>query len=58
VSRPIDGFFDALASSLGDQAAGIVLSGTGSDGVLGLKAIKAAGGRTLARGTHGGAPSA
>ena len=56
VSRPIDGFFDALASSLGEQSVGIILSGTGSDGALGLKAIKACGGLTLAQGSDGSAP--
>jgi two-component system CheB/CheR fusion protein len=38
--RPIDAFFDSLGSALHDRAVGIVLSGTGSDGALGLKAIK------------------
>lgn len=56
VSRPIDAFFDALASSLGEQSAGIILSGTGSDGALGLKAIKACGGLTLAQGSDGSGP--
>ena len=56
IYRPIDGFFDALASSLGEQAVGIVLSGTGSDGALGLKAIKEAGGLTIVQGTDGSAP--
>ncbi len=54
--RPIDGFFDSLASSLRERAVGIVLSGTGSDGALGLKAIKECGGLTLAQGTDGSAP--
>ena len=35
---------------------GIVLSGTGHDGSLGLKAIKARGGLTLAQGSNGTAP--
>ena len=35
---------------------GIVLSGTGSDGALGLKAIKECGGLTIAQGTNGTAP--
>ena len=48
--RPIDGLFDGLAATYGEQAIGIVLSGTGSDGALGLKAIKTAGGFTLAQG--------
>ena len=48
---PIDAFFDSVASSLGEEAVGVVLSGTGHDGSLGLKAIKARGGLTLAQGT-------
>lgn len=54
--RPIDGFFDSLASSLRENAVGIVLSGTGSDGALGLKAIKACGGLTLVQGSDGSRP--
>ena len=47
--RPIDGFFDTLASGLRGDAVGIVLSGTGSDGALGVKAIRAFGGLTIAQ---------
>ena len=54
--RPIDGFFDSLADALRENAIGIVLSGTGSDGALGLKAIKEYGGLTLAQGNNGAAP--
>lgn len=54
--RPIDAFFDALGASLGDQSIGIVLSGTGSDGALGLKAIKECGGLTIAQGSDGTFP--
>jgi two-component system, chemotaxis family, CheB/CheR fusion protein len=54
--RPIDSLFDALASELHEQAVGIVLSGTGSDGALGLKAIKAYGGLTIAQGVDGSSP--
>jgi two-component system, chemotaxis family, CheB/CheR fusion protein len=54
--RPIDAFFDSLGSSLGDQAVGIVLSGTGSDGALGLKSIKECGGLTIAQGINGATP--
>ena len=52
----IDQFFDSLAADLGPDAVGIVLSGTGHDGALGLKAIKARGGMTLAQGNDGSAP--
>ncbi len=54
--RPIDGFFDSLGSELRERAVGIVLSGTGSDGALGLKAIKECGGLTLAQGSDGTTP--
>ncbi len=53
---PISVFFDSLAQALNEDAIGVVLSGTGSDGALGLKAIKARGGLTLAQGTDGSAP--
>jgi two-component system CheB/CheR fusion protein len=46
---PIDHFFTALANDRGDQAIGIVLSGTASDGTQGCIAIKVAGGITLRR---------
>ena len=41
---PIDFFFRSLAQDQGAGAVGVVLSGTGSDGTFGLKAIKEAGG--------------
>ena len=40
---PIDTFFRALAEDRGERAAGIVLSGTGTDGTLGLKDMKGKG---------------
>jgi two-component system CheB/CheR fusion protein len=46
---PIDAFFRSLADDCGERAVGIVLSGTGSDGTLGVRAIKAAGGMTMAQ---------
>lgn len=46
---PIDFFFISLASQLGDRGRGVVLSGMGSDGTVGLRAIQAAGGRTFAQ---------
>jgi len=55
-AAPIDEFFDSIAADLGEDAIGIVLSGTGHDGALGLKAIKAQGGLTLAQGSDGTAP--
>jgi two-component system CheB/CheR fusion protein len=56
VFRPIDAFFDSLGSALRERSVGIVLSGTGNDGALGLKAIKECGGLTIAQGTNGTAP--
>ncbi|MGB6285158.1 MAG: chemotaxis protein CheB [Xanthobacteraceae bacterium] len=47
--RPIDTFFSSLAEEHGENAICIVLSGTGSDGTLGLKAIKEHGGLTFAQ---------
>lgn len=44
---PIDFFFRSLADDRGSSAIGIILSGTGTDGTFGLKAIKAAGGLTF-----------
>ncbi len=45
---PIDSFFRSLAQ-VGDRAVCIVFSGTGSDGTLGLRAIKAEGGMVMAQ---------
>ncbi|MBX2878819.1 MAG: PAS domain-containing protein [Granulosicoccus sp.] len=44
---PIDHFFRSLAKDAKHRAAGIILSGTGSDGSRGIKAIKEAGGLIL-----------
>ena len=46
---PIDVLFCSLAGDQGDRAIGVVLSGMGSDGTLGLQAIKTQGGLTLAQ---------
>jgi two-component system CheB/CheR fusion protein len=46
---PIDDFFRSLAADQGERAACVVLSGTGSDGTLGLKTLKEAGGLTAAQ---------
>src|SRR5262245_43907986 len=45
----IDRSFERLAEVFGSRLVGIVLSGTLSDGALGLQAIKAAGGVTFAQ---------
>ncbi|PAP76944.1 PAS domain-containing protein [Rubrivirga marina] len=45
----IDHFFRSLAEDMGERAVCIVLSGTGSDGALGLKAVKERAGLTMAQ---------
>lgn len=45
----IDHFFRELAAALGRRAVGIVLSGNGNDGALGLKAIRSADGLAIAQ---------
>ena len=46
---PVDTFFRSLAESHGKKSVGIVLSGNGSDGCLGLQEIWAKGGVTFAQ---------
>ena len=43
----VDMFFESLARECGTRCMGIVLSGTGSDGTRGVKAIKAMGGSII-----------
>ncbi|PZM16448.1 chemotaxis protein CheB [Rhizobium tubonense] len=47
--RPIDTFFISLAKDQNDNAVSIVLSGVGSDGSIGLAAVKESGGLTIAQ---------
>src|SRR5262245_34582828 len=54
--KPIDVFLSSLANDRGELAIGILLSGSGSDGALGMKAIKERGGFTLAQGHDGSRP--
>lgn len=54
--NPIDIFFAALAEDQNVRAIGVVLSGSGTDGTLGIKAIKEGGGLTLAQGTGRSSP--
>ncbi len=49
--RPIDSFFRSLALDQGEKAIGIILSGTGTDGTLGIKAIKAEAGLAMVQDT-------
>ncbi|MFA5019334.1 MAG: CheR family methyltransferase, partial [Methylobacter sp.] len=46
---PIDLFLRSLAEDRAEKSIGIILSGTGTDGTLGLRAILGAGGVTLAQ---------
>jgi two-component system CheB/CheR fusion protein len=46
---PVDEFFHALAEEEGNRAIAVILSGNGSDGTQGCRAIKAAGGITFAQ---------
>jgi two-component system CheB/CheR fusion protein len=46
--RPsIDRFLDSIAQAWGEHGVGVILSGTGSDGAYGMRAIKAADGLTI-----------
>ena len=45
----VDVFFASLAEDRGQHAIGVILSGTGSDGAHGMRAIKASGGLTVAQ---------
>jgi two-component system CheB/CheR fusion protein len=59
---PIDTFFTSLAATAEARGIGVVLSGTASDGALGLREIKGAGGITFAQkpasAKHDGMPRA
>jgi two-component system CheB/CheR fusion protein len=46
---PFDFFLRSLAAELGERAVCVILSGTGADGTLGLKAIKEKGGLVIAQ---------
>jgi two-component system CheB/CheR fusion protein len=49
IRLPIDYFFRSLAQDQGSRSIGVILSGAGSDGTFGIKAIKEAGGITFAQ---------
>ncbi len=44
LNLPIDVFFRSLSEDFGERSVGVILSGTGSDGTRGVRAIKEAGG--------------
>jgi two-component system CheB/CheR fusion protein len=54
--NPLTLLFNSLASALREDAIGVILSGTGNDGALGLKAIKEEGGLTPVQGSDGRGP--
>jgi len=47
LNLPIDIFFRSLAADRGDRAIAVILSGTGSDGARGIRAVKEAGGMIM-----------
>ncbi|ACL06772.1 MCP methyltransferase/methylesterase CheR/CheB with PAS/PAC sensor [Desulfatibacillum aliphaticivorans] len=47
INLPIDVFFRSLADDAADKAVAVVLSGTGSDGTRGVRAVKEAGGMVM-----------
>ncbi|MBY6217189.1 CheR family methyltransferase [Qipengyuania aquimaris] len=47
--RPIDDFFESLATDRKNNSACVILSGTGADGTRGLRAIKEKGGLCIAQ---------
>ena len=48
-TRSIDSFLESLADDQRERAVGVILSGTATDGTVGLEAIKAEGGITFAQ---------
>jgi two-component system, chemotaxis family, CheB/CheR fusion protein len=47
INMPVDFFFRSLSEDQGEKAIGIILSGTASDGTLGIKAIRGEGGMIM-----------
>ena len=47
INLPIDSFFRSLSEDLGEKAICIILSGTATDGTLGLKVVKGGGGMVM-----------
>ncbi|HSB77980.1 MAG TPA: CheR family methyltransferase [Candidatus Methylomirabilis sp.] len=49
IRMPIDFFFRSLAEDRQERAVGILFSGAGSDGTMGVRAVRGAGGLTIAQ---------
>lgn len=49
IRMPFDFLLESLAEQFGDHAVAVILSGTGTDGAIGAKAVKAAGGLVIAQ---------
>ncbi len=47
INLPIDFFFKSLSEDQGEKAIGIILSGTASDGTMGIRTIKGGGGMAM-----------
>jgi two-component system CheB/CheR fusion protein len=47
LNLPIDIFFRSMAAEYGDRSVAVILSGTGSDGARGIRAVKEAGGMIM-----------
>jgi two-component system, chemotaxis family, CheB/CheR fusion protein len=47
INMPVDFFFRSLSQDRGEKAIGIILSGTASDGTMGIKEIKGGGGMVM-----------
>ena len=47
INLPIDCFFRSMAEEMGEKAICVILSGTATDGTLGLKAVKGGGGLSM-----------
>jgi two-component system CheB/CheR fusion protein len=61
INLPIDSFFRSLSEDLGEKAICIILSGTATDGTLGMKAVKGEGGMVMVQdpnsAKYGGMPN-
>lgn len=47
INHPIDVFFNSLADEMKERSIAVILSGTGTDGTNGIKAVKEAGGLVI-----------